>query len=656
MTSADLMTHSHPSQRGAVIGKLLRWFLVIAVFVVCLPLLGLVWYADSMLDIGFGPSTRQKSVAVPAPPVPEGSGGRAIAWGQRTGHTAPALSLMLRATDPDHWWSGMPTPSGANARTPDTNPSYAALELAWPSAGGEPAKGVLCSGEGPPFSGCQPFIARMVIHRDAPSDDMLTALANQRWSDERPLPGFWTQSRGNNSGTKVPEFAGFACTGSSSSSWRRRSVQMSEAEARLAAQLHCFMPDSSLNRIAAYLFGYEHHVFEPKCDNVGQDCQVTFLYRDRLVTVERPPHLGNNPLQRFHLLTAAWNQLARMEREAASPATAQDLLAEARVQLQSCQAVSAEMQRAVNKTPEDAPKNSSSLRNAWLALRGSCLNAAELGTRAATANPHEAAPLIAAASDALWQVEHDVERAQQSHYEALLTATANAGDATAMRALARLLGSLPPASPGTQDDPSGNARRERLIAKAKPLALNPSADSSPATHELRQALLRHLPQDILSEDRIAILRALLDETLSQAATPPRSSPHDVVDAWSAYISALWHSQRWPELHTAARSLQAAWLATPEPVNVHPNSDGAREYFVSTQLLSIYLRARSAGAGEPDTAALAEAATRRAERVFGADSSAATDVRRMCQQLLALPQPAAKPVLHTVQSLQPGTGK
>lgn len=640
------MTHFRPSQRGAIFGKLLRWFIVIVVCVICLPLLGLVWYADRMNSTGFGGNARQSSVAVPAPPVPDGSGGRAIAWGKRSGHTAPALSLMLRATDTDHWWSSSVSASSvASAKPPDTNPPYAVMELAWPSAGGEPAKIPLCSGRGAPFSGCQPFITRMVVNRDAPEESLLTAFSNQKLQDDRTMPGFWTRSRGNTLGTQVPEFAGFACPGSSSGFWRRRPAKISETEAKLAAQLHCFAPDSWLHDAAPFLFGYERHVFAPTCDSTGMVCQVTFLYRDRLVTVDPTPDLGNIPLQRFHLLAAAWSQLARMEREAASPAATQDLLAEARVQLQSCQAVKAEAQRAVSKNAQNVsiPRHS-----AWQVLRVSCLRAAELGTRAAAASPREAAPLIVAATDALWQVEHDVDRVQQRYYEALLTTTGIPSDVTAMRALARLLQSLPPASPSTRDDPSGNTRRERLIATAKPLALNPPADSNQGAHELRQALLRHLPEDTLSEDRIAILRALLDESLTQAAANPQNNPNDVVDAWSSYISALWHSQRWSELHTAARSLQAAWLGTPEPVGVAPYSDGAREFFVSTQLVSVYLRAVRAGAGEADTAALAEAATTRAERVFGAGSGAATDVRHMRQQL-SLPQPAAKPALQTVQN-------
>ena len=646
------MTHFRSSQRGALFGKLLRWFIVIVVCVVCLPFLGLIWYADRMQSTGFGGNARHSSVAVPAPPVPDGSGGRAIAWGKSSGHTAPALSLMLRATDTDHWWSSMSVPRAASAEPPDTNPPYAVLELAWPSADGEPAKTALCSGQGAPFSGCQPFITRMVVNRDAPEEAILTAFSDQRLQDDRPMPGFWTQSRGDSFGTKVPEFAGFACPGSSNGLWRRRPVKIPEAEAKLATQLNCFAPDSWLLHAAPFLFGYERHVFAPTCNSTGLACQVMFLYRDRLVTVDPPSDVGNTPLQRFHLLSAAWNQLARMEREAASPAVAQDLLAEARVQLQSCQAVKAETQRAVSMNAQNA---SMTRHSAWQVLRVSCLRAAELATRAAAASPREAAPLIAAATDALWQVEHDVDGVQQRYYEALLTTAVNPSDVTAMRALARLLQSLPPASPGTRDDPSGNARRERLIAKAKPLALNPPADSIQGAHELRQALLRHLPEDTLSEDRITILRALLDETLAQAATNLQSNPNDVVDAWSSYISALWHSERWSELHTAARSLQAAWRGTPEPVGVVPHSNGAREFFVSSQLVSVYLRAVRAGAGEADTAPLAEAATTRAERVFGAGSSAATDVRHMRQQLSLL-QSAAKPALQTVQNRQPGSGK
>lgn len=591
------------SQRGAVLGRLLRWLLVIVVCVVGLPFLALLWYADQM----YSGNTRESSQAVPAPPVPEGSGGRAIAWGKRSGPTAPALSLMLRATDADQWWNSAYATGAARAERPDTNPSAAVLQLAWPSAGDAPAKTALCSGEGAASSGCQPFVTRLVVHRDAPAEHILTEISRQKLEDDRPLPGFWTHSRGTSSGAQVPEFAGFACPRSPSGFWRRRPVHVPEAEAKLAAQLHCFGPASWLHRAAPALFGYERHVFVPTCDGAGKACQVSFLYRGRLVTVDPPRAVGDSPLRRFHMLAAAWTQLARMEREAANPATAPDLLGEARVQLQSCQAAQAETRRAT------------------------CLRAADLATRAATTSPREATPLIAAATEALWQVERDVDRVQQRYYDVLLT-TGHVSDVAAMRALARLLQSMSPASPATQDDPSGNARRERLIAKAKPLALNPPADSGQAANDLRRALLRHLPSDTLSEDRIAILRALLDETLAQAAANPQGNPNDVVDAWSSYISALWRSERWPELHAAARSLQAAWLATPEPVGVAPHSDGARENFVSSQLVAVYLRAVRAGAGEADTVHLAEAATARAERVFGAASSAAAHVRQMQQQL------------------------
>jgi hypothetical protein len=582
-------------------------FIVIFVCVVGLPLLALVWYADQLHGTGFSGNARQSSVAVPARPVPDGSGGRAIAWGKRSGPTAPELSLMLRATDADQWWNSLPAAGVTRAERPDTNPSSVALQLAWPSAGGAGAKTAQCSAEGAASSGCQPFITRMVLHRDSPAEHILTAFSTQKLQDDRPMPGFWTQSRGNSPGPQVPEFAGFACPRSPSGFWRRRVVNVPEAEAKLAAQLHCFGPESWLHRAAPFLFGYERHVFAPTCDSTGKACQVTFLYRGRLVKVDPPPDAGDTPLRRFHVLAAAWSQLARMEREAANPATAQDLLVEARLQFQSCQAAKAETRRAT------------------------CLRAAELATRAAAASPREATQLIAAATDGLWQVERDVDRVQQRYYDVLLT-TGHVSDAAAMRALARRLQSVAPASPGTQDDPSGNARREQLIAKAKPLALNPPADAGQAAHELRRALLRHLPESTSSADRIAILRALLDETLAQAAANPQGNPNDVVDAWTSYISALWRSERWSELHAAARSLQAAWLGTPEPVGVAPHSDGAREYFVSSQLVSVYLRSVRAGAGEADTVHLAEAATARAERVFGAGSSAAAEVRQMQQQL------------------------
>ena len=152
---------------------------------------------------------------------------------------------------------------------------------------------------------------------------------------------------------------------------------------------------------------------------------------------------------------------------------------------------------------------------------------------------------------------------------------------------------------------------------------------------------------------------MLEETLARAAagqpTRPHGNPNDVVDAWSAYLMALWPSGRWAEMHTVARSLQAAWLLTPEPVGASPHSSGAREGFVSSQLVSVYLRAVGAGAGAPDTFALAEAATARLERVFGANSSSAAQVREMQQQLAQF-DPNAKAAARTTLTTQRAGGR
>ena len=480
------MTSPRRIQRGSFAGKLLIGFAVLVACVIGLPILLLSWFEGS------NGGKRQTSVAVPAPPVPAGSGGRAIAWGKRAGEAASPLSLMLRVTDMENWWGSLRT--GNSTANPDTNPSQAALELAWPSADSEPAKGPLCSGQGPAFAGCQTVITRMLIARDAADESMLKAFASKKLDDGKPMPTFWTQPRAENASAM---FAGFACARSPSDAWRRRPAKVSEEEAKLAAQLHCFATESFWHSVAPSLFGYERHGFIPACDSDGQACSLTFLYRGRLVTVEPPQRQPANPIQRFQIMVAAWNTLARMEREAATPATPQALLADARVQLESCKAVSAEWLRAAGSSANHSSAIVRSARDPqspWRALRTSCLRSAELGSRAAAASPREAAPFIAAASDALWQVEREVDLGQQRHYEALLAAVGSADGAAAMRPLARLLQSIAPASPGTRDDPSGNARRERLIAQARPLVLQPPAGSGEAAHELREAMLRHLPE------------------------------------------------------------------------------------------------------------------------------------------------------------------
>ena len=130
---------------------------------------------------------------------------------------------------------------------------------------------------------------------------------------------------------------------------------------------------------------------------------------------------------------------------------------------------------------------------------------------------------------------------------------------------------------------------------------------------------------------------------------------DAVDAWSQYLLALRYSGRWPQINAAARGLQTAWFMTPEPVGASPDADGARDRFVGGQLVWVYLEAALAGASEAGNVGMAEAATLRLERMFGAGSAAATDVRALAKRLGALPiksDPNARGAVNTQKTPMP----
>ena len=107
---------------------------------------------------------------------------------------------------------------------------------------------------------------------------------------------------------------------------------------------------------------------------------------------------------------------------------------------------------------------------------------------------------------------------------------------------------------------------------------------------------------------------------------------------------------------AAQAMAAALeKLTPEPVGASPDADGARDRFVGGQLVWVYLEAALAGASEAGNVGMAEAATLRLERMFGAGSAAATDVRALAKRLGALPiksDPNARGAVNTQKTPMP----
>lgn len=467
---------------------------------------------------------------------------------------APPLSLRILPTDWYAWWS---EGRREQAVRPD-GPDGIQLDVTVPNA-----EGILpetmdppCQLAVDPAGGCSAARARVRVSRDGGQFDILLGKGTPQQqtritNDGRNVPvihEFWTR---RDEGRE--RFLGWACPAGA------KNLPLDPVSGgRPEALYQCFAPTGWFESRWPGWFGYEKRKVYADC--VQQRCEMLFLFAGRQVTMDFELLPARDiETARYRLLLAAWETLNRQRQDADQPVPPARELAQARVQLATCQATAED----IGRFSRDQLARMSDLQRHRVSMQQlSCEQAAQIAARMAKSSPREAEPVLAGALDAMTRMG-SIRGHGDALFDAWFAALDGMGRGESVEALRAGLIYVERGPRFAKDDPRNAARDERVVTTRALLTRLGLSLTEPE----RVAAYRAFTFEYYGDEHRQDMIALLQEQVAVLARQHGETSREVLQPLIDLVTVQSLAGDFDGLRRTLDQLHAAWdaQATPEAV-------------------------------------------------------------------------------------------